>query len=93
MKKKKLTEENIDEIVIKEADDFTRWEEPVLVKSNFITSIRLSPETIRRAKYFAKVHKSRGYQTWLKQIIEERIRIEEEILSELKQGFSKDDSR
>jgi len=89
MKKRKLTEENIDEIVTKEAGDLTRWEEPILVKPAGVTSIRLSPETIRRAKYFAKIHKLRGYQTWLKQIIEERIRIEEDILTELRQKFSR----
>ena len=45
-KKKKLTEEKIDEIVTKEADDLTRWNEPILIKTTSVTSIRLSPETI-----------------------------------------------
>ena len=89
MKKRKFTEEEVDEIVTKEADDFTKWEEPILVKPAGATSIRLSPETIKKAKYLAKIHKFRGYQTWLKQIIEERIRIEEGILTELRQGFKK----
>jgi len=92
-KKKKLTEEKIDAIVTKEADDFTKWEEPILVKPTNVTSIRLSPETIRKAKYLAKIHKFRGYQTWLRQIIEERIRLEEVILTDLKQEFRKDSSR
>ena len=87
MSKRKLTEEAIDEIIIKEAEDLSKWEEPILVKPTGITSIRLSPETIRKAKYFAKIHKFRGYQTWLMQIIEERIRIEEDILDELRQEF------
>ena len=89
MKKRKISEEKIDEIVMKEADDLTKWEEPTLVNPSGVTSIRLSPETIRKAKYFAKLHKFRGYQTWLKRIIEERIRVEEEILTELKQELSK----
>jgi len=93
MKKRKLTEEKIDEIVTKEADDPTRWEKPVFVKATSITSIRLSPDTIRKAKYLAKIHRFRGYQTWLKRIIEERIRIEEEILTELRQEFGKDTGR
>ena len=93
MKKKKLTEEEIDEIVTKEADDLTKWEEPIFIKPAGATSIRLSSETIKKAKYLAKIHKFRGYQTWLKQIIEERIRIEEEILTELRQGFDKDSNK
>ena len=89
-KKKKLSEKKIDEIVTREADDLTKWEEPIFVKPASATSIRLSPEIVRKAKYLAKIHKFKGYQTWLKRIIEERIRIEEEILRELRQEFSKD---
>jgi predicted transcriptional regulator len=87
MKKRKLSQAEIDEIVTNEAEDPSKWEEPVLVKQSGVTSIRLSSETISKARRLAKIHKSRGYQTWLKQVIEERIRLEEDILSELKEGL------
>ena len=87
MKKRELSERDIDEIVTKEAEDPGKWEEPVLAKQSGVTSIRLSSETISKAKRLAKIHKSRGYQTWLKQVIEERIRLEEDILTELKEGL------
>ena len=87
MKKKKLSEREIDAIVTEEAEDPSKWEEPVLAKQSGVTSIRLSSETISKAKRLAKIHKSRGYQTWLKQVIEERIRLEEEILTELREGL------
>ena len=87
MRKRKFGERQIDKIVTKEAEDPSKWEEPVLVKQSGVTSIRLSSETIRKAKRLAKIHKSRGYQTWLKQVIEERIRLEEDILAELKEGL------
>jgi predicted DNA-binding protein len=90
MKKRKLSEREIDAIVTKEAKDPSKWEEPVLVKQSGVTSIRLSSETIRKAKRLAKIHKSRGYQTWLKQVIEERIRLEEDILTELKEELRSD---
>lgn len=79
--KRKLTEEEIDRLVIAEANDTSKWEKPVAVKP---TSIRFSPAIIERAKYFAKLHKTRGYQTWLKQVVEERIKLEEELLSDFK---------
>ena len=79
--KKKLTEEEIDKLVIVEADDMTRWEKPITVKP---TSIRFSPSIIEKAKHLAKLHKARGYQTWLKQIVEERIEQEEKLLSDFK---------
>jgi predicted transcriptional regulator len=87
MRKRKVSERQIDEIVTTEAEDLSKWEEPVLVKQSGVTSIRLSSETISKARRLAKIHKSRGYQTWLKQVIEERIRLEEDILSELKEGL------
>jgi len=45
---------------------------------------------VRKAKYFARMHKLRGYRAWLKQIIEERIRIEETVLTEVKQELRKE---
>ncbi len=93
MKKRELTEQEIDEIVISEANDISKWEEPISVKPSGAASIRLSPDTIRKAKYFAKLDKYRGYQTWLKQIIEDQIRTEGEILKELKQRLESESSR
>jgi len=93
MRKSKLTEQEIDEIVISEANDITKWEEPISVKPPRVTPIRLSPDTVKTAKYFAKLHKYRGYQTWLKRIIEDRIKTEEAILKELKQRLESDNSR
>lgn len=89
-KKRKLSEEEIDQLVIAEAEDLTKWEEPISVKP---TSIRLSPSIIEKARYLAKLHKARGYQTWLKHIIEERIKLEEEILSNFERELKVDGGR
>lgn len=82
-----------DAIVTKEADDLNRWEASIHVRPSSVTSIPLSPATIRKAKYFARMHKLRGYRAWLKQIIEERIRIEETVLTEVKQELRKESRR
>ncbi|MDP2752921.1 MAG: hypothetical protein Q8P40_00790 [Nitrospirota bacterium] len=82
--KKRLTEEEIDRLIIAEADDMTKWEKPIAVKP---TSIRFSPLIIEKAKYLAKLHKARGYQTWLKQVVEERIKQEEKLLLDFKREF------
>ena len=89
----RITEQEIDEIVISEANDISKWEKPISVKPSGAASIRLSPDTIRKARYFARLHKYRGYQTWLKQIIEDRIKTEEEILKDLKQRLESETSR
>ena len=84
MRRKKLTEEDIDELVIAEANDMAKWGKPVAVRP---TIIRFSTSVIEKAKYLAKLHNTRGYQTWLKQIVEERIKLEEELLSDIKRGL------
>lgn len=82
-----ITEKEVDEIVIREANDLTKWEEPIQVKAPQATSIRLSPQIIQKVKFLASVHKEREYQNWLKRIIEERIQLEEELLESVKAGF------
>jgi hypothetical protein len=89
-RKRKFSEQEKDRYVVAVAEDMTKWERPIAVKP---TSIRLSPIIIEKAKYFAKLHKARGYQSWLKHIVEERIRMEEEIVSNYKRALKADTGR
>jgi hypothetical protein len=82
--KKRLTEEEIDSIVISEADDIAKWEKPIKVRP---VLVRFSPSVIEKAKYLSGLHRIRGYRAWLKQIVKERIEQEEKLLSDFKQGF------
>ena len=79
--KKRLAEDEINKIVIAEADDMTKWEKPVTVKP---AAVLFSKSIIEKAKYLAKLQKARGYQMWLKQIVKERIKLEEKLLSDFK---------
>ncbi len=79
-KKTSKKEKTIDNAVMEAAYDHDQWEKELPVTPKTVpTSIRLSPRTIRRAKLFARVHCQRGYQSWLKKIIEDRIDTEYEI--------------
>jgi len=78
---KNLTEEEIDRMVIAEADDMSEWDKSVMVKA---ASVRFSPLIIEKAKYLAKLHNISGYQAWVEQIVEERINLEEKLLSDFK---------
>jgi len=74
-----------DEIVAEQAMNATDWDKATRVKPKTKpTSIRLSSRTIERAKFFARIHKERGYQSWLKKIVEERINTEYELYRKLK---------
>jgi len=85
MNKRQLSEEEIDELVVAQADDVQAWDAPIQVRpAGQSTSIRLSSAMIQRAKFFAQLHGQRGYQSWLKEIINERIQLEERMFSAVK---------
>jgi predicted DNA-binding protein len=77
----------IDNFVINQANDEDAWElESQINQKTKPTSIRLSNRTINRAKFFAHVHHQRGYQSWLKNVIEDRINTEYELYKKLKKS-------
>ena len=78
-------ESAIDDFVEENAMENEKWDKEVSVAPKLLpTSIRLSTRTIERAKFFARIHHARGYQTWLKTLIEERVNTEYEIFRKLK---------
>ncbi len=83
-KKNQLTEVEIDEFVISQADDDDAWEEPILVELDLPNSITLSPNLASRAAFFAQLH-SMPVATWLESIIQERLAFEESAFAGLKQ--------
>ena len=78
-------ERKIDDEVIASMQDEKTWGEEIAVSPVAKpTSIRLSPQTIQRAKFFARIHHERGYQSWLKKIVEERIDTEYELYKRIR---------
>jgi len=68
MKKTKLTERKIDELVVLDADDDSAWSEPKKVNPGKPISIRLSQNVIVSLKELAKLKGERGYQTLIKKM-------------------------
>jgi hypothetical protein len=78
-------ERRIDNFVKAQAFDENAWElDSQINQKTKPTSIRLSTRTISRAKFFASIHHQRGYQSWLKHVIEDRINTEYELYKKLK---------
>lgn len=84
-KRKVMTEEEINNIVVAEADDETAWEKPVRVRPKS-TSVSLPATLAARAAFFARLHREVSLEKWLKHIIQERLDIEEAAFA----GFKKD---
>lgn len=85
-KRAALNEEEIDNLVISQAHDETSWEQPLEVKRNKGKSLSLPAPLAERAAFFARVHREKNLENWLKRIIQERLDIEEAAFT----GFKKE---
>ena len=83
-KKKELTEAEIDELVLAQADDDKAWDEAVLVERDGLATLSLPPELASRAAFFAQLH-NMPVAAWLERIIQERLAFEESAFAGLKQ--------
>ena len=84
-----LSEEEIDEIVVNQADDDMAWEEPISVKVNVPTTMSLPPDIAARAAFFAQLHNMPDAEAWLQHIIQERVDFEESAFVGLKRVMEK----
>ena len=80
------TEEEIDRIVIAQADDESAWGVPVKVSKSKSTSLALPSDLAARAAFFARLHREASLENWLKRVIQERLDIEEAAFA----GFKKE---
>ena len=77
MKPKKLTDKEIDQIVVSQADDNSAWDMPVKVKRGKSTSLTLPANLAARAAFLARLHHKNTVEEWLTNIIQERVELEE----------------
>lgn len=73
----KLTDAEIDELVIAQTDDDSAWEEPIQVVREQETSLTLPADLAKRATFLARLHREQNFESWLTRIIQERVELEE----------------
>ena len=83
-----FSEEEIDEIVVAEADDESAWDEPIHVHPAHVAAIPLSGDLAARAAFLARMHQENSLKSWLQKIIRERIELEEGAFVEAKREFA-----
>jgi len=72
--KKNLSESEIDQLVINQADDLDEWEfEARVEKMPKAISLRLDSVLIEKLKILSKVHNEKGYQSLIKRWIDEHV--------------------
>ena len=74
---KRLSESEIDQMVIAQAEDDTAWESPVRVQLGAPASLALPAELAARAAFLARLHRTPSVEDWLRRVIEERVELEE----------------
>ena len=88
-KSKVVSEAEIDEIVVAQADDDAAWEKPVRVRRPKSASVLLPAELAARAAFFARLHRQAKVEDWLRQIIQERLELEEAAFAGVKRDLVK----
>ena len=86
--RKKLSEEQIDNIVVAQADDDSAWEEAIHVRKTEATSLAIPADLAARAAFLARLHRETALEEWLTRIIRERIEIEEGAFVEAKRQMT-----
>jgi hypothetical protein len=85
--KDKLSEEEIDKVVVAQADDDVAWEKPVRHKAR-PTSLSIPGELADRAAFLARLHRKGSVEEWLTHVIQERIELEEAAFVGVKQELA-----
>lgn len=87
-KKSQLSEEEIDALVIAQADDDSAWSPPEIVRKKKPATVSLSTSLAKRAAFFARLHREQDVGRWLNRIIQERLDLEEAAFSGLKRELA-----
>ncbi len=75
--KRKLSQVEINNIVVAQADDDSAWEKPIRVRRKKSASVVIPAELAARAAFLAHLHRRRSIEDWLTHIIQERVELEE----------------
>ena len=84
-----LTEDEIDEIVERQADDESAWDAPVRVKRKKQMPLAIPDSLAARAAFIANLHRQSDVEKWLTSIILERIEYEESAFAGIKRNMGR----
>lgn len=83
-----LAEQEIDQIVVAQAEDDTAWGNPVRVRSSKTARVPLPSALATRVAFFARLHREQSMEAWIERIIQERLDLEEAALAGLKRDLA-----
>jgi hypothetical protein len=84
----KSSQEEIDKIVVAQADDDLAWEKPIYVRRKKSASLSIPAELAARAAFLARLHRQVNTDEWLTHIIQERVELEEAAFARVKRELA-----
>ena len=90
MRKKKtpLTEKEIDDIVVAQADDETAWGRSVRARKGKPTNVPLSAPVATRVAFLARLHREKSVDAWIERVIRDRPDLEEAAFADVKRELA-----
>jgi len=86
------SEEEIDKVVVVQADDDSAWEKPIRVRRAKPVSLSIPAELSARVAFLARLHRKTSVEEWLQHIIEERVELEEAAFVGIKRDLAEKSS-
>jgi hypothetical protein len=86
--RRKMTEGDIDNLVVAQAGNDSAWEAPIQVRRGEPGTISIPADLAARAAFLAQVHRASGVEEWLTRVIRERIELEEVAFAEAKRDLA-----
>ena len=83
-----LTEPEIDQIVVAQADDDAAWGKPVRVRKTKTARVPLPSALATRVAFFARLHREQSMEAWIERIVQERLDLEEAAFAGLKRDLA-----
>lgn len=81
-----LSQAEIDERIVAQADNDSAWEKPIRVRQARSASVPLPSELASRAAFFARLQ---SVEAWVRRIIQERVELEEAAFAGLKRDLAR----
>ncbi len=83
-----LTEAEIDEIVVAQAEDDAAWGKPIGVRKAKTARVPLPSALAMRVAFFARLHRAQSMEAWIERIIQERLDLEEAAFAGVKRDLA-----
>jgi hypothetical protein len=85
---KHLSETEIDQLVVAQAEDDAAWEAPLRVQRAAPAALALPAELAARAAFLAQLHRTPNVEDWLRRVIQERVELEEAAFVGIKRSLA-----